>query len=134
MTNRERRILRGEPITPKTLDEKSIKEAVANAKDTYDIAFTADIATDPTKPTVATTASIADAVAAHKNGKILRASIDFGDGVAKYGAMLSFDPTAGEEEIIFNATAIIGTGVFYLQIAWDADGAKIVLAEIEIAT
>ena len=134
MTNRLRRILRGESIAPKTLDEKAVKEAVQNANSTYDIAFSADITTDPTKPTAATTASFADALQAQTEGKTLRAVIDFGDGVAKYGTQLAYFPTEGSEEIAFFAVAIIGSAVYYIQVTWNDDGAGISLTELEVAT
>ena len=130
MTNRERRILRGEPITPKTLDEKSIKEAVTNAKDSCDIAFTADVTTDPTKPTAATTESFSEAVQAHKNGKILRAALDFGDGKTKYGTLLQYDPTADAEAFAFAATAIISDALYYVLLVWGADGPTLQLIEV----
>lgn len=136
---RLQKILMGIAATPRTAIEHAVKYAVDNAEEKYDaagkydIAFTADITTDPTKPTVETEASFADALAAQKKGKILRAAINFGDGVEKYGSLISFDATAEAEEFVFSTVALINTKIYYVQIVWDTTNSSIIMAELTVA-
>lgn len=134
MTNRERRILRGESIAPKTLDEQAIKNAVDNASPVY-LPFAATISDDKTE--VTTDVTLAQVLDALQTKRTVIAELSM-EGLIAHLPFVGKNPADDPTAVIFGGvcdfTSVGAEEPTNIRLLITESGTTIFLTDLEVAT